>query len=263
MYILFLDESGKPSDNCSRSAAWRCAPTVGRAAGAVAGGAGRPQLAPRPRGEVARHPHRRGAPTAGRRAVRRRRRRPVTCFVTVLRPLAGRKREEAFFATDEDTYATALTFLAERYQRWLADRDSFGMMVVDSRREVRRADAALLRAAAPRGDALRPAGADRRCAVPRAVALLDRAAGGRSGGGSTLAAQRGQLGDASRWHKQLLPRFARHPATGEVEGVGLKRYPAGGRVARSRRQAVHGVTAQQGSSGALVEPAAFQLDKSA
>jgi hypothetical protein len=43
---------------------------------------------------------------------------------------------------------------------------------------------------------------------------------------STLAASGGQLGDASRWHKQLLARFARHPATGKVEGVGLKVYPS-------------------------------------
>ena len=35
---------------------------------------------------------------------------------------------------DEDTYATALTFLAERFQRFLADRDSHGIMVIDSRR---------------------------------------------------------------------------------------------------------------------------------
>ncbi len=29
-----------------------------------------------------------------------------------------------------------------------------------------------------------------------------------------------------RWHKQLLPQFARHPATGKVDGVGLKVYPS-------------------------------------
>src|SRR4051794_20474206 len=49
---------------------------------------------------------------------------PITCFVVVLRPLAGRKQRDDLFATDEDTYATALTFLAERFQRFLADRDS-------------------------------------------------------------------------------------------------------------------------------------------
>ena len=59
---------------------------------------------------------------------------PVTCFVVVLRPLAGRKLNDGWFATDEDTYATALTFIAERFQRFLADHDSHGIMVVDSRR---------------------------------------------------------------------------------------------------------------------------------
>lgn len=42
--------------------------------------------------------------------------------------------------------------------------------------------------------------------------------------GSTLAAQRAP-GDATRWYKQLLPRFARHPDTSQVEGVGLKVFP--------------------------------------
>jgi hypothetical protein len=42
---------------------------------------------------------------------------------------------------------------------------------------------------------------------------------------STLAARRGQ-GDASRWHKQLLPSFAVHPDTKTVEGVGLVEFPS-------------------------------------
>ena len=52
---------------------------------------------------------------------------------------------------------------------------------------------------------------------------------------STLAARRGQ-GDASRWHKQLLPSFARHPDTGVVEGVGLVEFRPG-RGARQLRRA--------------------------
>ena len=44
--------------------------------------------------------------------------------------------------------------------------------------------------------------------------------------GSTVAGRRGQLNDASRWHKLLLERcFARHPDTGAVDGVGLKDFP--------------------------------------
>jgi len=45
---------------------------------------------------------------------------PLICYVVLLRPLAGRQSHPQFFATDDDTYATALMFLAERYQRFLA-----------------------------------------------------------------------------------------------------------------------------------------------
>jgi hypothetical protein len=40
----------------------------------------------------------------------------------------------------------------------------------------------------------------------------------------TAAAQRG-VGQGSGYFKKLLPRFARHPATGDLAGVGLKRFP--------------------------------------
>jgi Protein of unknown function (DUF3800) len=42
--------------------------------------------------------------------------------------------------------------------------------------------------------------------------------------GSARAA-RGHLGDASRWQSELEPRFARHPDTGEVRGVGRVEWP--------------------------------------
>jgi hypothetical protein len=41
---------------------------------------------------------------------------------------------------------------------------------------------------------------------------------------STLAGQRG-VGLGGGYLKKLLPRFARHTVTGELEGVGLKRFP--------------------------------------
>jgi hypothetical protein len=41
---------------------------------------------------------------------------------------------------------------------------------------------------------------------------------------ATVGAERG-IGQASGYVKMLLPRFASHPATGELEGVGLKRFP--------------------------------------
>jgi uncharacterized protein DUF3800 len=58
---------------------------------------------------------------------------PVTCFVTVLDGDAGRADFPEFFATPEDTYSTALMFLAERFQRLLQAEDDLGLIVVDSR----------------------------------------------------------------------------------------------------------------------------------
>lgn len=150
---------------------------------------------------------------------------PLVCFVTVLRPLAGRRSHPEFFATDEDTYATALTFLAERFQRFLQREDSYGVIVLDSRR--REVDDRMRRFF------------ERIQREGTAFAELERIVDGLMLGpshfslglqvadlvvGSTLAAQRAP-GDATRWHKQLLPRFARHPDTGEVDGVGLKHFP--------------------------------------
>ena len=151
---------------------------------------------------------------------------PVTCFVVVLRPLAGRKLNDALFATDEDTYATALTFLAERFQRSLMAQDSHGIMVIDSRMpevddRMRRFFERLQRNGTPYQqldrivDALFLGPSHYSIGLQAADLVV----------ASTLAVQSGQLGDASRWHKQLLPRFARHPATGNVDGVGLKIYP--------------------------------------
>jgi Protein of unknown function (DUF3800) len=150
---------------------------------------------------------------------------PITCFVVLLRPLAGRKQNDELFATDEDTYATALMFLAERFQRFLADRESHGIMVVDSRRpevddRMRRFFERLQRDGTPYQS------------LDRIVDALFLGPSHYSVGlqaadlvvASTLAAQ-ANLGDASRWHKQLLPRFGRHPATGRLDGVGLKVYP--------------------------------------
>ena len=40
----------------------------------------------------------------------------------------------------------------------------------------------------------------------------------------TANAERGP-GQGRGYMKKLLPRFARHPATGDLDGVGLKRFP--------------------------------------
>jgi hypothetical protein len=41
---------------------------------------------------------------------------------------------------------------------------------------------------------------------------------------TTVAAER-RRGEGPMYVRKLDPRFERHPATGELEGVGLKRFP--------------------------------------
>ena len=160
---------------------------------------------------------------------------PLTCYVVLLRPLAGRQSHPRFFATDEDTYATALMFLAERYQRFLSRADSNGVIVLDSRRpevddRTRRFFERLQREGTPY------------LQLDRIVDSLLLGPSHHSLGlqvadlvvASTLAARRGQ-GDASRWHKQLIPLFAAHPDTKVVDGVGLVEFLRARRARRRRR----------------------------
>ena len=154
---------------------------------------------------------------------------PILCHVVLLRPLAGKKSDPEFFESDEDTYATALMFLAERYQRFLAHHDSYGVMVLDSRRpevddRTRRFFERLKREGTPY------------VRLDRIVDSLLLGPSHHSLGlqvadlvvACTRAAQNAPLGDATRWYKELLPRFARHPDTGALDGVGLVTFP--GRV---------------------------------
>jgi hypothetical protein len=153
---------------------------------------------------------------------------PITCYTVVLRPLAGRQMDgmERFFVDDEATYTTALTFLAERYQKFLSEQDSYGVIVLDSRqREVddrlRRFFERLQDEGTPYTELDRIV--DSLLLGPSHFSLGLQAADLVVA--STLAS-RTKLGDASRWHKQLLPKFASHPATGAVTGVGLKEFPS-------------------------------------
>ena len=153
---------------------------------------------------------------------------PITCFTVILRPLAGRQIEELsrFFADDEATYATALMFVAERYQRFLSEQEAYGTIVLDSRhREVddriRRFFERLQEDGTPFTklerivDSLLLGPSHFSLGLQSADLVVASALAGRF-----------QLGDASRWHKQLLPRFHCHPSTGAVEGVGIKEFPA-------------------------------------
>ncbi len=133
--------------------------------------------------------------------------------------------EHAFFRSPEDSYATALMFLAERFHHLLEAEDERGIIVVDSRfreddHRLRRFFGALTENGTP-------------------YVKLDRIVEGLFLGPShysiglqcadlvvaaTLAGERG-VGQGMGYYRKLLGRFARHPATGELDGVGLKRFP--------------------------------------
>jgi hypothetical protein len=150
---------------------------------------------------------------------------PVRCYVTLLDIELGTTAAPEFFASDEDTYATGLMFLAERFQLLLEAADDVGMIVVDSR--FRENDARLRRFFADLTKDGSP------------YSRLDRIVEGLFLGPShysiglqcadlvcavTAAAERGN-GQARGYLKTLLPRFATHPATGALDGVGIKRFP--------------------------------------
>ena len=150
---------------------------------------------------------------------------PITCYVTLLDIVLGLEKEPDFFRTDEDTYATGLMFLAERFEHLLEGEDDLGIIVVDSR--FREEDTRLRRFFAD----LQKDGTP--------YSRLDRIVEGLFLGPShysiglqcadlvvaiTAAAERGG-GQARGYLRKLLPRFAVHPRTGELEGVGIKRFP--------------------------------------
>ena len=226
MHLLFLDESGQPNDRmfavgglAIRADEWE---VVRRRWRDMLDGHGWPADK-----ELKWHGTRSGEvpPDVADAAFRALAEMPVSCFVTVLRPLAGRQSHPDFFASDDDTYATALTFIAERFQRFLAREDSYGVIVLDSRR--REVDDRLRRFF----ERLQESGTPF-TQLERIVDSLMMGPSHHSLGlqladlvvGTTLTAQRAP-GDASRWFKQLQPRFARHPDSGEVDGVGLKVFP--------------------------------------
>ena len=154
---------------------------------------------------------------------------PITCYVTLLDlregPVMFPPDTYDYFRSPEDSYSTALMFLAERFHHLLAAEDDVGLIVVDSR--FREQDTRLRRFFADLTEAGTP------------YMKLERIVEGLFLGPShysiglqcadlvvaiTAAAERGG-GQARGYLKTLLPRFARHPATGELDGVGIKRFP--------------------------------------
>jgi hypothetical protein len=149
---------------------------------------------------------------------------PLKAYVTLLDLEAGVALPE-FFGTPELTYGTALMFVSERFHHLLEAEDELGLIVADSRH---REDDQSLR---------RYFGALTETGTP--YMKLDRIVEGLFLGPShlsiglqcadlvvsiTAAAERGN-GQARGYLRKLLPRFATHPATGELDGVGLKRFP--------------------------------------
>ena len=154
---------------------------------------------------------------------------PFTAYVAVLDLGLGPElfppEEHAFFRSDEDTYATALMFLAERFHHLLQAEDDVGIIVIDSRFHEK--DARLRRFFGDLTEAGTPY-----TKLERIVEGLFLGPSHYSIGlqcadlvvAATAAAERG-VGAGGGYLKKLLPRFARHPATGALEGVGLKRFP--------------------------------------
>jgi Protein of unknown function (DUF3800) len=165
---------------------------------------------------------------------------PVTCYVTVLDlregPVVFPPEEHAFFRSPEDIYATGLMFLAERFHHLLAEEDDVGLIVVDSR--FREEDTRLRRFFADLTEAGTPY-----MKLERIVEGLFLGPSHHSIGlqcadlvvAITAAAERGG-GQARGYLKTLLPRFARHPATGELDGVGIKRFPEAVQRPRERHR---------------------------
>lgn len=154
---------------------------------------------------------------------------PVTAYVAVMDTDRGPGEfppaEHAFFRSPEDVYATALMFLAERYQHLLTEEDDVGLIVVDSR--FREDDARLRRFFADLTDEGTPY-----MKLGRIVECLFLAPSHFSVGlqcadlvvAATAASERG-IGLGGGYFKRLEPRFARHPQSGAIAGVGLKRFP--------------------------------------
>lgn len=149
---------------------------------------------------------------------------PFTAYVTLLDLERGAGMDE-FFGTPERTYGTALMFVSERFHHLLDAEDELGLVVADSRH--REEDDSLRRYFG----ALTAEGTR--------YMKLDRIVEGLFLGPSHLsvglqcadlivsiaaAAERGG-GQARGYLKKLLPRFATHPATGSLEGVGIKHFP--------------------------------------
>jgi hypothetical protein len=158
----------------------------------------------------------------------------ATAFAVQLRPEEGHRVAPELFKSGEDTYATALMFLAERFQHFLRYRDDYGVIVLDQR-DGRQDDRLrrFFRRLAERGTPFMTLDriVDPIMLSPSHHSLGIQAADLVVGPMLALARQDSQDMPAERvelareLHGRLLPCFARHPATGEIDGVGIKQFP--------------------------------------
>ncbi len=163
----------------------------------------------------------------------------ATAFVVELHTAQGRRVAPELFASPEEAYATALMFIAERFQRFLDDRDSYGAIVLDQREGTQ--DERLRRVSRRLADDGTPFTSLERIVDPVLLSPSHHTLGIQAADlvvGSALALSRAggpgispeRVNLARRLHERLLPCFARHPHTGKIEGVGIKRFPDASRA---------------------------------
>ena len=158
----------------------------------------------------------------------------ATAFAVVVKSPESRDAAPELFGTPEDAYRTALMFIAERYQRLLERVDSHGLVVIDGR-------------GASRDDGLRrffahmaAEGTDfqdlDRILAPILLSSSHFALGIQAADlvvGSLFTLIRRDADEisaervafAEEVHGRLRACFDRHPHTGELSGVGIKRFP--------------------------------------
>jgi hypothetical protein len=158
----------------------------------------------------------------------------ITAFLVELETEEGRRVAPELFASPEDTYATALMFVAERFQRFLADQGSYGVVILDQREGTQ--DERLRRFFRRLADGGTPFTGLERIVDPILLSPSHHTLGIQAADlvvGSALTLSRAgepaisqeRVKLARQLHERLLPCFARHPHTGEIDGVGIKRFP--------------------------------------
>lgn len=161
----------------------------------------------------------------------------VTCFLTLVSPREAAAAAPHLFGSAQATYATSLMFIAERYQRFLDQQDTSGMIVIDQR-SPHQDEGLRVFFARLQNDGTPYSGLDR-IIDPLLLSPSHHSVGIQAADlvvGPAVAVNRADVAEmsdarrnfATRLYERLLPCFARHPATGEVDGVGIKRFPDDG-----------------------------------